>query len=97
MCVKTCSHNCSAYISKVLGVGEVGQVSVVELLAFQVVTVLARPQIAGFDAIGLKELLVGHTKCLANRLRYDLSLYRQKDGKKTEIFLCCAYIQDFYM
>lgn len=64
----------SAYVSEVLSVREVGQVSIVELLTFQVVAVLARPQIAGLDAVGLKELLVGHSECLTDSLGYDLSL-----------------------
>lgn len=81
VCVKTCSHHRSAYISDVLRVREVGQVSVVELLTFQVVAVLARPQIAGLDAIGLKELLVGHSERLADSLGYDLSL---DGGEKTD-------------
>lgn len=72
--VKTCSHNHSAYISDVLRVREVGQISVVEFLAFQVVTVLARPQIAGLDAAGLEKLLVGHSERLTDSLGYSLSL-----------------------
>lgn len=72
--VTTCSHDHSAYISDVLGVREVGQISVVELLTFQVFTVFAGPQIAGLDAIGLEELLVGHCKRLTDGLRYNLSL-----------------------
>lgn len=74
VCVKICSHNHSAYISDVLGVREVGQVSVVELLSFQVVTVLARPQVADLDAAGLQKLLVGHSKRLPDGLGYGLSL-----------------------
>lgn len=72
--VTTCSHDHSAYISDVLGVREVGQISVVELLTFQVFTVFAGPQIAGLDAIGLEELLVGHCKRLTDGLGYNLSL-----------------------
>lgn len=69
-----CGHNHYSYFSEVLSVREVGQVSIVELLTFQVVAVLARPQITGLDAVGLKELLVGHSKSLTDSLRYDLSL-----------------------
>lgn len=68
-------HNDFSYLSEVLRVREVGQVSVVELLTLQVVAVLARPQITGLYAIGLQELLVGHSECLANSLGYDLSLH----------------------
>lgn len=83
ICVNTHSPNYSiAYISDVLRVREVGQVSVVELLTFQVVAVLARLQIAGFDAVGLKELLVSHSKSLTDSLGDDLSL----DGEeKTQV------------
>lgn len=72
------THNHSAaYISEVLRVGEVGQVSVVELLTFQVVAVLARPEVTGFDATGLQELLIGHSERLTNSLGDDLSLHRE--------------------
>ena len=74
VCVKTCCHNNSAYVSDVLRVREVGQVSVVELLTLQVFTVLARTQMTRLDAAGLKELLIGHSERLADRLGYDLSL-----------------------
>lgn len=64
----------TAYISEILRVREVGQVSVVELLTGQVVTVLPRLEITGFDAIGLKKLLVGHAERLTDSLSNDLSL-----------------------
>lgn len=64
----------TAYISDVLRVGEVGQVSVVELLTLQVFAVLSRLQITSLDAIGLKKLLVGYSKCLTYSLGYGLSL-----------------------
>jgi len=61
----------------------VGQVSVVELLTLQVVAVLSGPQVAGLDAAGLKELLVGHAEGLADGLGYDLGL----DGGHTSRFV----------
>lgn len=61
-----------------------GQVSVVEFLTFQVVAVLAGPQIAGLDAVGLEELLVSHSKRLPDSLGYDLSLQTGGDTDKTE-------------
>lgn len=59
-----------------------GQVCIIELLTFQVVAVLARLQIAGLDATGLKELLVGNSKRLADSLSYDLGL----DGDAKALF-----------
>lgn len=73
-----------AYFSEVLRVREVGQVSVVEFLTFQVVAVLAGPQIAGLDAVDLEELLVSHSKRLPDSLGYDLSLQTGGDTDKTE-------------
>lgn len=78
------NHSRSAYLSEVLRVREVGQVSVVELLTFQIVTVLARPQITGLYAIGLQELLIGHSKCLTNSLGDDLSLDGETGKRKWE-------------
>lgn len=71
-----CQSSVTAYISNVLGVREVGQISIVEFLTFQIAAVVPRLQIAGLDAIGLKKLLVGHSKSLTNRLGDDLSLVR---------------------
>lgn len=62
-----------------------GQVSVVELLTFQVIAVLARLQIFGLDAVGLEELLICDSKSLPNSLSYDLSLVKtQKRRKKVK-------------
>lgn len=71
-----CQSRVSAYISNVLGVREVGEISIVEFLTFQIAAVVPRLQIAGFDAIGLKKLLVGHSKSLTDRLGDNLSLVR---------------------
>lgn len=76
--------NHSSYVSDVLRVREVRQVSVVELLTFQVVTVLARPQVTGLDAAGLKKLLVGYSECLTDSLGDDLSLDGET-GRRKEI------------
>lgn len=54
------------------------QISVVEFLTFQVITVLARLQISCLHAIFVQKLLVGHSKSLTDRLGYDLSLKREK-------------------
>lgn len=66
----------TAYISDVLGVREVGEISIVEFLTFQIAAVVPRLQIAGLDAVGLKELLVGHSESLTDRLGDNLSLVR---------------------
>lgn len=74
VCIKISSHNHSAYISDVLRIREVSQISIVEFLTFQEITVLARPQIAGLHAVGLEKLLVGNSERLTNSLGYNLSL-----------------------
>lgn len=53
-----------------------GQISIVEFLTFQIAAVVPRLQIAGLDAIGLKELLVGHSKSLTDSLGDYLSLVK---------------------
>lgn len=84
------SHNHCTYISDVLRVGEVGQVSVVELLTLQVVTVLARPQVTGLDAAGLEKLLVGHAERLTDGLGDHLSLDEEtRRGERTDLGPIC--------
>ena len=51
-----------------------GQVSIVELLGSQEVAVVPGPHLAGLDAVGLEELLVGHAEGLADGLGYGLGL-----------------------
>ena len=62
-----------------------GQVSVVELLTLQVVTVLAGPQVAGFETVGMQELLIGHSERLTNRLSYRLSLDGETREERKEV------------
>lgn len=50
------------------------QIAVVKLLSAEVITVLARSQITGFNSISIQKLLICHTKRLTNSLCNDLSL-----------------------
>jgi len=54
------------------------QVSVVEFLCSQEVAVVPGPQLAGLDAVGLEELLVGHAERLADGLGYGPGLGGQR-------------------
>lgn len=70
----------STYFSDVLRVGEVGQISIVQFLTFQIVTVISRPEITALDTIFLEKLPVSHSKSLTNSLGYNLSLGGEKES-----------------
>lgn len=60
------------------------QISVVEFLTLQVVTVLARLQISCLHAVFLQKLLVSHSKSLTDSLGDDLGLAGEK--KDEDVF-----------
>lgn len=61
-----------SYLSDIIRLWEVHQISVIEFLRAE--AVLPCLEFAGFNSICLQKLLICHTKCLANGLRYNLCL-----------------------